>query len=432
MSDVWQQVVCGFAILVVVGLLGLLSSSLDLQKDRVYYIPSIQGSQLRVCKPKTNVAFIKTHKTGSSTMMQVFQRFGYLRNLSFVLPKSGNINGLYPYGIRDTQTYLPPEGKKFDILTYHAVYDRPRITQLLSENATFVTIIREPIGRLTSAFNYYRLAKKFRIPEPNALLKFLDNPGKYENSITENSAALIKNNMALELSFPLKNLSSKNVTIIRDFVDKISREFDLVMVMEYFDESLVLLRRLLCWDMQEILNFKYNSYKYELGNTSFSEQLIQNYRQHNAIDYALYEHFNRTLWRKIKMAGSDFREELLHFRWLQATMKTQCNRPSDDFAPIYIGETAWNAGFDIDATFCTWMKMWHMCYFTLLRDRNLRIQQYKRKVPQGPKSSATCGFYCEPYCVLCTDIKKSCTPTSTSLISTGRVSYCRTSRALLK
>ncbi|KAI8495884.1 hypothetical protein Bbelb_263000 [Branchiostoma belcheri] len=123
---------------------------------------------------------------------------------------------------------------------------------------------------------------------------------------------------------------------IRDFVHKISREFDLVMVMEYFDESLVLLRRQLCWDMQDILNFKYNSFKYDLGNTSFPKQLVKNYRRHDAIDYALYEHFNRTLWRKIKMAGSDFREELAHFRWLQKTMKTQCNRESDDFAPIYM------------------------------------------------------------------------------------------------
>ncbi|XP_066288750.1 galactosylceramide sulfotransferase-like isoform X1 [Branchiostoma lanceolatum] len=413
MSDVRQQVVCGFAILVAVGILSFLSSSLDLNEERVYQIPHIKGSQLRVCKPETNVAFIKTHKTGSSTMMQVFQRFGYLRNLSFVLPKSGNINGLYPYGIWNTTKYLPLEGKKFDILTHHAVYDRARITQLLSENATFVTIIREPMGRLKSAFNFYKLAKKFRISEPNALLKFLENLGKYENNITKNSDSLVKNNIALELGFPLKKLSSKdgvkNDTIIRDFVNKISREFDLVMVMEYFDESLVLLRRMLCWDMRDILNFKYNSYKYDLGNTSFSEQLIQNYRQHNAIDYALYEHFNRTLWRKINMAGSDFREELAHFRWLQTTMKTQCNRQSDDFAPIYIGETAWNAGFHIDATFCTWMKTWNMCYFTLLRDRNLRIQQYKRKIPVSPKFSEKCGFYCQPYCFLCKEIKKLCT-----------------------
>ncbi|XP_019625933.1 PREDICTED: galactosylceramide sulfotransferase-like [Branchiostoma belcheri] len=369
-----------------------------------------KGSRLRACRPETKIAFIKTHKTGSSSLMQIFQRFGYLRNLSFVLPRSNNINHLYPYGIRDPNKYIPPEKKEFDILTHHTVYDRATITKLLSANATFVTIIREPMDRLKSAFNFYKLDKTYHIPGPNALLKFLEHPEKYENNIKGPSGYLIKNNMAIELGFPLKNPTSgvKNDNI-RDFVDKISREFDLVMVMEYFDESLVLLRRQLCWDMQDILNFKYNSFKYDLGNTSFPKQLVENYRRHDAIDYALYEHFNRTLWRKIKKTGSDFWDELAHFRWLQTTMKTQCNRKSGDFAPIYIGETAWNAGFNMDSAFCTWMKVWHHCYFILLRDRSLRIQQHKQKGPEPSKMSPCRGILCRPYCVLCEDIRKACT-----------------------
>ncbi|XP_019623059.1 PREDICTED: galactose-3-O-sulfotransferase 2-like [Branchiostoma belcheri] len=402
-----QQVVFFLVILVTVGMFILLSSSRHM--ERSYYSPPVLASRSRLCRPETKVAFIKTHKTGSSSMMQIFQRFGYLRNLSLVLPKLGNINGLYPYSILDPSKYLPPENKEFDILTHHTIYDRARITKLLSDNATFVTIIREPMDRLKSAFNFYKLDKKLHIHGPNALLKFLQNPEKYENNIKGPKPHLTKNNMAIELGFPLNILSSGvKDDNIRDFVDKISQEFDLVMVMEYFDESLVLLRRLLCWDMQDILGFKYNSYKYGIGDASFPKQLVENYRRHDAIDYALYEHFNRTLWRKIKMEGSDFREELAHFRWLQTTMKTQCNRESGDFAPIYIGETAWNAGFHMDATFCTWMKAWHMCYFTLLRDRNLRIQQFKKKSPIPSKS--TCGgFHCQPYCVLCEEIKKQCT-----------------------
>ncbi|XP_035681341.1 galactosylceramide sulfotransferase-like [Branchiostoma floridae] len=245
--------------------------------------------------------------------MQIFQRFGYLRNLSFLLPSGKSIGQLYPYGIRDRK-YLPPieAGRPFDILAHHTVYDRAGITQLLSANVTFVTIVREPMERLKSAFNFYKLAKRYKIPGPDPLLRFLENPGKFEHPITRYRDRQTRNNIALELGFPLKNLSSVKEKDIQEFVEKTSREFDLVMVLEYFDESLVLLRRLLCWDMRDILNFKYNSFQYgKLGNTSFSEKLIQNYRQHSAIDYTLYEHFNNTLWRKINMAGSDFRKELL-------------------------------------------------------------------------------------------------------------------------
>eukprot|EP00058_Branchiostoma_floridae_P011665 XP_002597153.1 hypothetical protein BRAFLDRAFT_118100 [Branchiostoma floridae] len=197
---------------------------------------------------------------------------------------------------------------------------------------------------------------------------------------------------------------------IREFVEKISRKFDLVMVLEYFDESLVLLRRLLCWDMRDILNFKYNSFQYgKLGNTSFSENLVQNYRQHSAIDYTLYEHFNNTLWRKINKAGSDFREELAHFRRLQTTMKTECSRKFDDFSPVYIAKTAWNAEFYIDSTFCTWMKIFQRCYLTLLQDRNHRHRDKSLRIQRYRQPSESCGLYCKPYCILCTEIKKQCT-----------------------
>ncbi|XP_078619181.1 galactose-3-O-sulfotransferase 3-like [Branchiostoma floridae x Branchiostoma japonicum] len=345
--------------------------------------------------------------------MQVFQRFGYLRNLSFVLPRQ-SINHLSPFGIRDRLYFPPIEGssRPFDILTYHTVYDRAGIMKLLSSDVTFVTIIREPMERLKSAFSFYNLAKMYKIPGPDPLLGFLENPGKFEPTITidtRNFAHLTRNNVALELGFPVKNLSSVKEEDIRDFVEKISREFDLVMVLEYFDESLVLLRRMLCWDMRDILNFKYNSFQYELRNTSLSEKLIENYRQYSAIDYALYEHFNRTLWRKINMAGSRFREELAYFRWLQTTMKTECSRNLDDFSPVYIAKTDWNAEFYIDSTFCTWMKIFHICYLTLLQDRNLRHRDRSLRIQQYRQPSVSCGLYSKPYCILCTDIKRQCT-----------------------
>ena len=39
---------------------------------------------------RKNFVYIKTHKTGSETVSAIFRRFGYARNLSFVLPMGTN------------------------------------------------------------------------------------------------------------------------------------------------------------------------------------------------------------------------------------------------------------------------------------------------------------------------------------------------------
>ena len=49
---------------------------------------------------------------------------------------------------------------------------------------------------------------------------------------------------------------------VDDWLKEIERDFLLVLIVEYFDESLVLLKRLMCWKLQDILYQKRNSGKY--------------------------------------------------------------------------------------------------------------------------------------------------------------------------
>lgn len=42
------------------------------------------------CTTKSNIFFVKTHKTGSSTVQNVLMRFGASRDLDFAIPYFGN------------------------------------------------------------------------------------------------------------------------------------------------------------------------------------------------------------------------------------------------------------------------------------------------------------------------------------------------------
>ena len=46
------------------------------------------------CKPEQRLAFAKTHKTGGSTLQNVFLRYGYKNGLKFALPKRNWIYSL--------------------------------------------------------------------------------------------------------------------------------------------------------------------------------------------------------------------------------------------------------------------------------------------------------------------------------------------------
>ncbi|CAH1269832.1 GAL3ST1 [Branchiostoma lanceolatum] len=381
------------------------------------------------CEPKTDIAFIKTHKTGGTTVMQILHRFGYLRNTSFLLPHN-DINDLYPHGLLNPNLYLPPIQHGHGILTYHAVYDRRSIIKHLSENSTFFTIIREPLSHLKSTFSYYRLSRlmeDYESTEMEAMIKFLEDPGRYDTKFNTDSpsrpVSFTRNPMALELGFPVDKLQNTagdpSSEEIKNFLQRISRDLDLVMIMEYFEESLVLLRRLMCWDLQDILYLRYNSYEY--SNVTVPPVLVDIHKRWDTVDYALYDHFNRTLWGKIQKEGNDFRQELNHFKDVENKVRTHCASPKDHL-PTIVERSPWNQQFLIDSTFCTWLKASHMCYWTLLRDRSLKFHMStdprkttplsNRKQPFFVKLSrklrVSSGIHSPPFCLLCGEVQKYC------------------------
>ncbi|MGH0146335.1 UNVERIFIED_CONTAM: hypothetical protein FKN15_008074 [Acipenser sinensis] len=80
--------------------------------------------------------------------------------------------------------------------------------------------------------------------------------------------------------------------------------FSLVMISEYFDESLILLRRLLSWDLEDILYVKLNMRTPE-SKLKMSPDLPGKIRKWNSLDTKLYDYFNATFWKKLHALGLD-------------------------------------------------------------------------------------------------------------------------------
>lgn len=122
--------------------------------------------------------------------------------------------------------------------------------------------------------------------------------------------------------------------------------FDLVLVAEYFDESLVLLADALCWGLDDVVGFMHNaqaggrqsgSAVSDDGLTAEDRQLTARARAWNNLDWALYVHFNHSLWERIKQYGqSRLDSAVAELRARREALAKHCLVGGEALDPKYI------------------------------------------------------------------------------------------------
>ena len=140
----------------------------------------------------------------------------------------------------------------------------------------------------------------------------------------QDSLNLIKNGMFFDLG--LRTTDYHRTEVVRDAILDIDDKFTLVLIYEYLDESLVLLKRRLCWDLDDMLYLKFHyqlhgeNVQQPVMNSTVTEQI----HRWNKADVMLYQYFNETLWSEIKSEGKDFVEDLRELRAKLEEMEREC------------------------------------------------------------------------------------------------------------
>jgi len=339
-------------------------------------IPHVETQPPRCDRERINMVYIKTHKTASDTTTNILHRFGLRRKLAFVQPVRPHMHLCYPY-LLEPFCFRPLKTKQFNIMCQHVVYTPEVISRIMPPDTVYFTTIREPFARAKSSFAYFRRIReratnligsdKFEryledIPGNERRIKSPDNFLKRFNKCAPLGYSDLLNGMAFDLGFPNGFHydtvdQSQNATFIREWIKALSHRFSLVMVVEYYHESLVLLRRLMCWTTEDIIYLKQNGRNYLNKNKQPDPQLLANFRRYNLPDYALYDHFNRTLWRKIADAGDDFWAEVEHFNGVIAKIAQFCHASPDkaDYT-LVIPNSSWNDEFTLQREYCEKMR----------------------------------------------------------------------------
>ncbi|XP_006815960.1 galactosylceramide sulfotransferase-like [Saccoglossus kowalevskii] len=270
------------------------------------------------CHPVNNVVFIKTHKTASTSLHCIICRYGYNKKLSFVICKFNMYNGHIRKTALNTSRFLPPlhyngtGNPMYNILTGHVTYAKRTINTFMSGKPKFITIVREPASQIESHMNFFHHKSEVL----SGIDTFLKDVNYFQNGGTAGS----RNNQIRDLGLTL--IQTANETIVNDTINKLDEEFDLVLIAEYFDESLILLKRLMCWEFEDIVYLAKNT---RLKRDTITNTFRRNVYKWSRADMLMYNYFNFTLWSNIRGLGSEFYVELATFRALLTDTSTRCS-----------------------------------------------------------------------------------------------------------
>ena len=104
--------------------------------------------------------------------------------------------------------------------------------------------------------------------------------------------------------FGLNSASFDNAIAIKEKIDEIDSTFDLVLLKEKFDESIILLKDLLCWDYSDVTSLTLNAHdpKTKSKLSGIARQKLQHWMH---ADYQLYNHFKSKFETKLDSFGHD-------------------------------------------------------------------------------------------------------------------------------
>ncbi|XP_013881504.1 galactose-3-O-sulfotransferase 3, partial [Austrofundulus limnaeus] len=102
----------------------------------------------------TNVAFLKTHKTASSTLQNILFRFAEHNNLTMALPRS-NCAPLFCYPKVFSSHFVHPVTLRANMITSHMRFNKTALQRLMPYDTKYITILREPASMFESLFTYY-------------------------------------------------------------------------------------------------------------------------------------------------------------------------------------------------------------------------------------------------------------------------------------
>lgn len=344
----------------------------------------------RSCRPRGDLVFLKSTASAGEVVGALLRGYAYRHNLSTALPVGGRSYLGWPYPL--TAADVRPSSRGYNLLVERAVHNASFVRELMNPGTPLVALIRQPLDLFLDTLRRFNVLQLANVsgsgsvhggmgpgPGPGPVQAYLRDIHRYEEAYKSRQAAprrdcvpdgfsVTRNPLSHGLGMPLgfppgRDNFTDDPGAVEGYLAGLDSQFVLVMIAEYLDESLVLLRRLMCWDTKDVL------YRVESGGDHDDHRRQDEvwrqgltlsdrhrHRQWSGVDYLLYDLFNRTFWDKVRRQGEDFLQEVTYFRRVQSQLGWFC-RSVTPYGESYIRfpESVWSPAFTFSSEECRLM-----------------------------------------------------------------------------
>ena len=201
------------------------------------------------------------------------------------------------------------------IIADHIIYDKELFRNIMPKSTVYVSSLRNPPDQLKSMFHYFDIVSFLQLRSEDPVSEFLRNINSYSDEHNWPREIRIRNKNAVSLG--VANISETDM-------DKALEDFQMMLLTEYMDDSLVLLRRKMCWGISDILYLPANVRTYSYKRKSIEPRLLRIHQIWSQVDYNLYERYNKSLWNKLLIQDPDFWDELDFYKAQQIRVENFC------------------------------------------------------------------------------------------------------------
>jgi len=250
-------------------------------------------SRVPKCEKVKKVAYLKTHKCASTTVQNILLRHALANNLNVVLPASGNYLGRGRKYQRAmiSNTAWEMAGLEYDIFCLHTMWNQDEVNKTLGDGTVYITMLRDPVDVFESLWNYSGMRSFYHMD----LEKFAISP-KIGLLARRAFGLLGRNQMLYDMGLSDRAMDMPDV--VERKIEKADQDFDLVLIAERFQESMILMKEELCWDISDVVNLKLNA-RQDQRKSNLSAEARKALEEYLQEDYKLYNYFKTKFDEKL-------------------------------------------------------------------------------------------------------------------------------------